>query len=209
MREARGISLEALATEAGTTNQQVSLLETGKRRLPDAEPRVEAVGILADGEELLRMSRRRGAEGLADFLRLDRVEIRHPVFLQVLRAIIEVHTTSAEMKEGDLDGALQAIDELLPELQIPIDRFLPSGVGLPKAESSDSPTQSMLFAISKGNRKEDIAQAVRFLLPRTLNDLVKGLADVLSDELKQLQYLGPLRSFSTPAGRATTPPEPA
>lgn len=33
MREARGISLEALATEAGTTNQQVSLLETGKRRL--------------------------------------------------------------------------------------------------------------------------------------------------------------------------------
>lgn len=33
MREARGISLEALAIEAGTTNQQVSLLETGKRRL--------------------------------------------------------------------------------------------------------------------------------------------------------------------------------
>lgn len=33
IREARGISLEALATEAGTTNQQVSLLETGKRRL--------------------------------------------------------------------------------------------------------------------------------------------------------------------------------
>lgn len=33
MREARGISLEALAAEAGATNQQVSLLETGKRRL--------------------------------------------------------------------------------------------------------------------------------------------------------------------------------
>ena len=33
MREARGLSLDALATEAGTTNQQVSLLETGKRRL--------------------------------------------------------------------------------------------------------------------------------------------------------------------------------
>jgi transcriptional regulator with XRE-family HTH domain len=33
MREARGLSLDALATEARTTNQQVSLLETGKRRL--------------------------------------------------------------------------------------------------------------------------------------------------------------------------------
>lgn len=33
LREARGLSLEALATEAGTTNQQISLLESGKRRL--------------------------------------------------------------------------------------------------------------------------------------------------------------------------------
>jgi len=33
IREARGLSLDALAAEAGTTNQQVSLLETGKRRL--------------------------------------------------------------------------------------------------------------------------------------------------------------------------------
>lgn len=32
-REARGQSLEALAAEAGTTNQQISLFETGKRRL--------------------------------------------------------------------------------------------------------------------------------------------------------------------------------
>lgn len=54
---------------------------------------------------------------------------------------------------------------------------------------------NMLFPVSKGNRKEDIAQAVRFYLPRTLNDLIKGLADTLAAELKQLQYLGPLRSF--------------
>lgn len=160
-----------------------------------AEPRVEAVEILADDEELLRMSRRRGAEGQGDFLRLDRLEIKHPVFLQVLRAIIEVHTTSAEMKQEDLNGALQAIADLLPELRIPIERFLPDGVELPKSDGSDSPAQSTLFAISKENRQEGIAQAVRFLLPRTLNDMIKGLAGVFADELKQLQYLGPLRSF--------------
>lgn len=33
LREARGLSLETLAAEVGTTNQQVSLLESGKRRL--------------------------------------------------------------------------------------------------------------------------------------------------------------------------------
>ena len=33
LREARGLSLEALAAGAGTSNQQISLLEAGKRRL--------------------------------------------------------------------------------------------------------------------------------------------------------------------------------
>lgn len=33
LREARGLSLEALAAAAGTSNQQISLLEAGKRRL--------------------------------------------------------------------------------------------------------------------------------------------------------------------------------
>ncbi|WP_206860566.1 helix-turn-helix domain-containing protein [Lysobacter changpingensis] len=33
LREARGLSLEALAVLVGTTNQQISHLESGKRRL--------------------------------------------------------------------------------------------------------------------------------------------------------------------------------
>jgi len=33
LREAHGLSLEALAKKLGTTNQQISLLETGQRRL--------------------------------------------------------------------------------------------------------------------------------------------------------------------------------
>lgn len=33
MREARGWSLEMLASQSGTTNQQISALEAGKRRL--------------------------------------------------------------------------------------------------------------------------------------------------------------------------------
>ena len=33
LREARSLSLEELAAEVGTTNQQISILENGKRRL--------------------------------------------------------------------------------------------------------------------------------------------------------------------------------
>lgn len=161
-----------------------------------AEPRVEAVEILADGEELLRMSRRSSSdEAQGDTLRLDRLSSEHAVFQRVIQAIIETNTTSTEMRPEDTEGANTAIADLLPQLQVRVDRFFPSGVDFPRVDGIDVPSTQMLFALSKGNRQDDIAQAVRFLLPRTLNDLVRGLAEVFAEELKQLQYLGPLRSF--------------
>jgi hypothetical protein len=169
-------------------------LDDQDRPKPGAEPRVDAIEINGDGVELLRMSRR-GADGHGSTLRLDRLASDHAVFRQVLKAIVEAQTTSEEMRPEDFDGANEAIAQLLPELLIRIDQFFPSAVELPKAEGQELSPVNMLFPVSKGNRKDDIAQAVRFLLPRTLNDLIKGLADTIADELKQLQYLGPLRSF--------------
>ncbi len=169
-------------------------LDDQDRPKPGAEPRVDAIEINGDGVELLRMSRR-GADGHGSTLRLDRLASDHAVFRQVLKAIVEAQTTSEEMRPEDFDGANEAIAQLLPELLIRIDQFFPSAVELPKAEGQELSPVNMLFPVSKGNRKDDIAQAVRFVLPRTLNDLIKGLADTLADELKQLQYLGPLRSF--------------
>jgi len=128
-------------------------------------------------------------------LRLDRLASEHAVFRQVLKAIVEMATTSEEMRPKDFDGANEAIAQMLPELVVRVDPFFPSAVELPKTSSADIAPANMLFPVSKGNREEDIAQAVRFYMPRTLNDLIKGLADALSGELKQLQYLGPLRSF--------------
>ncbi|MCZ2135735.1 MAG: AAA family ATPase [Burkholderiales bacterium] len=173
-------------------------LDDQDRPKPGAEPRVDSIEIIGDGAELLRMSRRpatAGADAHASHLRLDRLASDHAVFRQVLKAIVEAQTTSEEMRPEDFDGANDAIAALLPELVIRVEHFFPSSVELPKSDGGDiSPVQT-LFPLSKGNRREDIAQAVRFVLPRTLNDLIKGLADVLADELKQLQYLGPLRSF--------------
>lgn len=169
-------------------------LDDQDRPRSGAAPRVDSIEVTGDGVELLRMSSRR-ADGQGTSLRLDRVASDHPVFRQVLKAIVESATTSEEMRPEDFEGANDAIAVLLPDLLVRADQFFPTGVDLPKAEGAELSPVSMLFPVSKGNRKEDIAQAVRFYLPRTLNDLIKGLADTLAAELKQLQYLGPLRSF--------------
>ena len=169
-------------------------LDDQDRPRSGAAPRVDSIEVTGDGDELLRMSSRR-ADGQGTSLRLDRVASDHPVFRQVLKAIVESATTSEEMRPEDFEGANEAIALLLPDLLVRVDQFFPTAVDLPKAEGAELSPVSMLFPVSKGNRKEDIAQAVRFYLPRTLNDLIKGLADTLAAELKQLQYLGPLRSF--------------
>lgn len=171
-------------------------LDNEGRPRSGAEPHVEAVEILADGEELLRMSRRRGTDEVqGDTLRVDRLASDHPVFRQLIAAIIETNTTSPEMRPEDVEGANAAIADLLPTLLVRVEQFFPSSVEVPSADGVDASPAQMLFALSRGNRQEDLAQAVRFLLPRTLNDLVKGLAEIFSGELKRFQYLGPLRSF--------------
>lgn len=173
-------------------------LDDQDRPKPGAKPRVDSIDITVDGAELLRMSRRPATirtEAHTGHLRLDRLTSDHAVFRQVLKAIVEAQTTSEEIRPEDFDSANEAIALLLPELVVRVDQFFPSSVELSKTDGGDLSPVSMLFPVSKGNRKEGIAQAVRFVLPRTLNDLIKGLADVLADELKQLQYLGPLRSF--------------
>lgn len=169
-------------------------LDDQDRPKPGATPRVESIELAGDGAELLRMSRRR-SDGQGSTLRLDRLASEHAVFRQVLKAIVESATTSEEMRPEDFAGINEAIAQLLPELVIRVEQFFPTAVDLPKAEGAELSPVSMLFPVSKGNRKDDIAQAVRFYLPRTLNDLIKGLAEALGGELKQLQYLGPLRSF--------------
>ena len=58
-----------------------------------------------------------------------------------------------------------------------------------------SGAQPTLFPISRGRRKEDLAAAVRLFIPRTLDELIRGIGRAIYDELARLQYLGPLRSY--------------
>ena len=89
--------------------QQLGIeLDDQDRPKPGAEPRVESIEISGDGAELLRMSRRH-ADSHGSTLRLDRLASDHPVFRQVLKAIVESATTSEEMRPEDFDGANEAI----------------------------------------------------------------------------------------------------
>ncbi|MFC1816538.1 hypothetical protein ACFL0M_11530, partial [Thermodesulfobacteriota bacterium] len=47
----------------------------------------------------------------------------------------------------------------------------------------------------KGYRREDLAKALRFFLPRTLDELIRELNTLIESEINRMQYLGPLRSY--------------
>lgn len=171
-------------------------LDDQERPKPGADPRVDAVEISADGTELLRMSRRpSSARDGSGVLRLDRLDSKHAVFRQILEALIQVHTTSETLRPEDEEAAHQAISQLLPELVVTVDTFFPSGVELPRTDGATNAAADMLVPLSRGDRREGIGQVIRLVLPRRLDDLVKGVTGLLASELKQLQYLGPLRSF--------------
>ena len=164
-------------------------LDNEGRPVSGAEPVVTSYEMLSDGETLLRMSHRPD-----DTFRLDRFNQDHVVLKEVLKAIVTMTTTTDTISPSDYEGISKAIAALLPDIRVVAGNLFPIGISTMGAKSSadDQPT---LFPVSRGNRQEDLANAIRFFLPRILDELIKGLSSVIGDELKKLQYLGPLRSF--------------
>lgn len=154
-----------------------------------AAPEVQSYEIEADGSSVLKMSRRRDGT-----MRMDRLSHDHPVFREVLRAIVETSTTTPSLLPSDFEGLSGAVEAIVPGLDARVQRFLPSGLSRVEKKSStmDQPT---LFPVSRGRREEDLADALRFFLPRTVNDMMSGLFEAISKELSRVSYLGPLRSY--------------
>lgn len=146
--------------------------------VPGAAPSLMTYDLEADGRTLLRMSRRRDGP-----LRLDRLATDHPVLRQVLKAIVEGTTTASELKPEDQPAVDGAVNELVPTLAAKAGAFLPSGLDL-GAKGPETPlAEAMLFPVSKGDRAGGLAEAVRFYLPRVLNELIGGVAQVIDAEL--------------------------
>jgi|LGVF01.1.fsa_nt_gb hypothetical protein len=159
-------------------------LDDQDRPLPDASPEVHAYDILADGQSLLRMSRRRDGK-----LQLDRLDHEHPVFREVLKAIVETSTFATSIQPADLEGLAEAINSLVPGISAKAGQLFPEGVHYIEKES-DTDQGPM-----QGTRLQSLAGAVRLFFPRILNELVQGIGEAVRNEIFRLQYLGPLRSY--------------
>ncbi|MFH2001900.1 MAG: AAA family ATPase [Planctomycetota bacterium] len=153
-----------------------------------ALPEIHAYEILGDAQSLIRMSLRRDGN-----LKLDRMDHEHPVFHELIKAVVLSSTTTDSIRPEDFEGLDEAIQEMVPDIIAPPGKFLPSGLGKSKVFGASG--QMGLFPVSKGRRKEDLAAAVRFFIPRAIDDLMRGLHQAVIKELSRLQYLGPLRSY--------------
>lgn len=163
-------------------------LDNEGRPFPDALPEIHAYDVLGDDRNLLRMSKRRDGK-----LQLDRLDHEHPLFREVVKAIVETSTTTEGLLPSDYEGLDKPITEVVPNIVASVGKFLPEG--LAKSEAFNPGAQASLFPVSRGRRKEDLAAAVRFFIPRMLDELIRGIGRAVGEELNRLQYLGPLRSY--------------
>lgn len=148
---------------------------------------VQRFAIGVDGQELLAMSGRRG-QGL----RLDRANHAHPIFRETLRGILVLSTTAQGLREDELGALARVVDELVPQIAT----WQRSGLFVGAlADRERAEGQSRIQPISRSHRHDNLAQAARHLLPDLLSELVGGISGVLEEEIRKLQYLGPLRSY--------------
>ena len=163
-------------------------LDDQDRPLPEVEPEIHSYELLVDGESLIRMSRRRDGK-----LQLDRLDHEHPVFREVLKAILLLSTTTETLHPSDFEGVDEVINEIIPEIMANPGNFMPNE--LAKSDIFTPGGQQELFTISKARRKQDLAAAIRSFLPRKLDELLKGVYEAIDNEISRLRYLGPLRSY--------------
>ena len=166
-------------------------LDDHDQPLPEAMPHVISYELESDKSLLLRMSRRPGNQ-----MALDMLPYKHPVLQRILSALLEGFTTTGAVTGEDLESLEKPIAEIIAGLRAPMGTLFPKGI---KDDTRDDEAggvrQMSLFPVSRGNREEDLAKAVRFFLPRTLDELLQELNSLLRSEINRFQYLGPLRSY--------------
>jgi len=138
----------------------------------------------------LRMSRRPTGH-----FALDLLPYNHPVLKKVIIALLEGFTTTGKITEGDLAGLESPMTDIIADLRASMGAFFPKGLKDYRREEKGEAHQLSLFPVSKGNRQEDLAKALRFFLPRILDELIRELNALIEYEVKRMQYLGPLRSY--------------
>lgn len=152
---------------------------------PIGEVGVESIDIYGDGIELLHLSQRGSIKQVKTF-RIDRLNVEHPVFRHAFMSRFKF-TTQLDEEEfaKEMDVIYRVIGNLLPQLQVKVDGLFPTKVS------------AINFKKTMGSFKENLDGSLvrKIKLPSMLNFLIKEISALLSNELSNLEYLGPLRSF--------------
>jgi len=114
---------------------------------------------------------------------------------KIITALLEGFTTTGKISEVDIAGLESPIADIIADLRASMGAFLPKGLTDFRREDEGEARQVSLFPVSKGYRQEDLARALRFFLPRTLDELIRELNALIESEINRMQYLGPLRSY--------------
>lgn len=176
LREALGAALEA-EVEVGIGMES---RESGGR------VGVQRFAIASDGQELLAMSKRQDQS-----LRLDRANHAHPIFRELVKALLALSTAVRVRGEDDLATPTGVLDKLLPGLAT----WRGSGLFVRALEERAlDQDRSNPQASSRGHRGENLEGTTGRLLEDVLRDLVGGLVGAAEREIDKLRYLGPLRS---------------
>jgi len=160
---------------------------TGKYETGTA-PRALSYELRTSEGSILRMSRRPN-----DKMQLDILNQDHPIVRKLIESLIFSFTTATTIGEKDWEFLSRGLGNLVPELSADCDHLLPKAIVTQTAGSESA--ESTLFPVAKGTRESDLISALKFFVPRTLNDLVGRVYSLLESELNSLIYLGPLRSY--------------
>jgi len=165
-------------------------LDDQDQPLTGSSPHVISYELESDGNTLLRMSRRP-----AGHFALDLLPYNHPVLQKIITALLEGFTTTGKISEEDIAGLESPIADIIADLRASMGAFFPKGLTDFRREDEGEARQLSLIPVSKGYRQEDLAKALHFFLPRTLDELIRELNALIESEINRMQYLGPLRSY--------------
>lgn len=160
---------------------------TGKYETGTA-PKVLSYELRTSEGPMLRMSRRPNDKMQLDILHQDHSSVR-----KLIESLILSFTTATTVEDKDWEFLARGLGDLVPELSADCDQLLPKGILMQTAGSESA--ESAFFPVAKGTRETDLISALKFFVPRTLNDLVRTVYSLLESELNSLIYLGPLRSY--------------
>lgn len=148
---------------------------------------IETLWLEVNGARLLSMKYENG-----NYLKLQNLNTQHPVIAEIIATMFQRTVGSRKDEIQDIRDVEQIVQDLIPNILFELGNFLPNRL-------RDSKSRSELLKgsalINEENKREGFRKAITLFLPRVLEEMVATLSQVVEEKIKNLIYLGPLRSY--------------